>query len=244
MAHVVAYHRPPSIDGALRLLGRSDVTTRLLAGGTDLVGRDRGVEPIEVVDLQDTGLGRIDVGVIRAAIGAMATLEDISRHPGLPAVVRDAARRELPSTLRTAATLGGSICAGEAESEFLATLLVHDAVVAVHGSDGRRELPLPQLWAEPHHLIGRVITAVSIAVDGETRAERTARTTADRPIVAAVARRGDDGRIRLALSGVAHRPLLTDDPSAVRPPGDFRGSAEYRRSLAVTLSRRVTGALR
>ena len=50
-------------------------------------------------------------------------------------------------------------------------------------------------------------------------------------------------RMRLALSGVAPRPTLVGDPSGVRPVGDFRGTAEYRRELAMTLAARVTGAL-
>ncbi len=244
MANVVAYHRPSSVDNALQLLIRSGVWSRVLAGGTDLVGGGGHGDPFEVVDLQDTGLGGISVGDSRAMLGATVTLEQLSRHAELPYAVRDAARRELPSTLRTLATIGGTICAGESESELLATLLVHDPVVEIHGIDGRRELPMPQIWAEPHHLAGRVITAISIATDGVTRSDRTARTPADRPIVAAAARRGDDGRIRLALSGVAPRPALVGDPSAVQPSSDFRGTAEYRRELAMTLAARVTGALR
>ncbi len=243
MANVVAYHRPSSIDGALLLLGRTDVESRVLAGGTDLIGRGDESAAFEAVDLQDAGLGLVHLGDSRAMLGATVTLDQLARHDGLPDAIRDAARRELPSTLRTQATIGGTICAAESESEFLATLLVHDPVVEIHGFDGRRELPLPQVWAEPHHLRGRIITAVSIATDGETRADRTARTPADRPIVAAVARRPGDGRIRLAMSGVAPTPVLIDDASGVRPRGDFRGSAEYRRSLAVTLAARVSGAL-
>jgi CO/xanthine dehydrogenase FAD-binding subunit len=243
MANVVAYHRPSSVDGVLQLLTRFGVSSRVLAGGTDLVGGGGHGDPFEVVDLQDTGLNGISVGDSRAMLGATVTLEQLSRHADLPDAVRDAARRELPSTLRTLATLGGTICAGESESEFLATLLVHDPVVEIHGVDGRRELPMPQIWAEPHHVAGRVITAISIATDGVTRSDRTARTPADRPIVAAVARRADDGRVRLALSGVAPRPTLVGDPSAVRPVGDFRGTAEYRRDLAITLAARVIRAL-
>jgi CO/xanthine dehydrogenase FAD-binding subunit len=245
MANVVAYHRPSSLDEALQLLSRSTVRSRVLAGGTDVVGHDvrGGDAPFEAVDLQNAGLGSIDVGESRAVLGAMVTLEQISHHHDLPEAIRDAARRELPSTLRTLATLGGTICAAEAESEFLATLLIHDPVVEVHGTDGRRELPMSQVWAESHHLDGRIITAVSLAIDGVTRADRTARTPADRPIVAAVARRGDDGRVRLALSGVAPTPVLTSDAAGTRPPGDFRGSSEYRRHLAITLAERVTGAL-
>lgn len=243
MANVVAYHRPASVDAALALLERPGVESRLLAGGTALIADAGPTEPIEVVDLQDTGLATIDAGPDRAIIGAAATLDDIRRADGLPGAVRDAARRELPSSLRTLATLGGTLAVGEADSEFLATLLVHDPVVAVHSSAGRRELPLAQLWAEPHVLSGAVITALSIAVDGVCAAERTARTPADRPIVAIVGRRTADGRIRLAASGVAERPVHFDDPASLHPPGDFRGATGYRRGLAVTLTRRVSEVL-
>ena len=243
MANVVAYHRPDSVDAALDLLARVDVNSKVLAGGTQLIGRNIDHDPFEVVDLQNAGLARVDLGEARAVIGATVTLAEMSAAAGLPDVLRDAARRELPSTLRTLATLGGVLVGGEAESEFLATLLAHDPIVEIHGPEGRRELPLPQLWIEPFHLDGRLITGVSIATDGTSRADRTARTPADRPIVAVVGRRGVDGRLRLACSGVAAHPVLVDDPMTLRPPADFRGSSEYRRQLAITLSRRVAEAL-
>jgi CO/xanthine dehydrogenase FAD-binding subunit len=47
----------------------------------------------------------------------------------------------------------------------------------------------------------------------------------------------------LAASGVAAVPVVVDDPGALQPPGDFRGSADYRRSLATTLTARVRTAL-
>jgi CO/xanthine dehydrogenase FAD-binding subunit len=72
---------------------------------------------------------------------------------------------------------------------------------------------------------------------------RTARTRADRPIVAAVARRTPDGQRRLALTGVAAVPVLVaptpDAADGLEPPGDFRGSTEYRRALAGVLARRA-----
>ena len=63
--------------------------------------------------------------------------------------------------------------------------------------------------------------------------------------MAALGRRAPDG-IRLALTGVAPRPVLVDadEPTAgLDPPADFRGSSEYRLELAVTLSARVLGGL-
>ena len=64
-------------------------------------------------------------------IGAMATLQELADSGDAPDVVREAARREQPSTLRAQATVGGCVATGHAESELLAALLVHEAVVQV-----------------------------------------------------------------------------------------------------------------
>ena len=60
------------------------------------------------------------------------------------------------------------------------------------------------------------------------------------PIVAAAARATNDGT-RVALCGIARTPELVDVDNLDRlePPGDFRGSSEYRRHLAIVLSTRV-----
>jgi CO/xanthine dehydrogenase FAD-binding subunit len=91
------------------------------------------------------------------------------------------------------------------------------------------------------------------------------RTPADEPIVAAVAAvdmtNGTVSQARVALSGVWARPVglvkaatklvgkpLTQDQiqavaadvaGEVEPVGDFRGSEEYRRAMAVVLTRRT-----
>ena len=88
------------------------------------------------------------------------------------------------------------------------------------------------------------MTAVSLATTGKTASARVGRTPADQPIVAAVARLDPGGKLHLALCGVAHTPVLVDPhnvKAAVNPPGDFRGSSEYRRHMAATLAERVMG---
>ena len=91
------------------------------------------------------------------------------------------------------------------------------------------------------------------------------RTPRDRPIVCAAAYLRLEGKVcqevRLALGGVGDRPLRASlaerhlvgkEPSAERleeaatlaakpldPPGDFRGSGEYRRAMAEVLARRA-----
>ena len=89
---------------------------------------------------------------------------------------------------------------------------------------------------------GGVVTAVSLNIIGKTASDRVARTPADKPIVAALARLGDDGKVRLALCGVNNMPVLVDPDNvkaAINPPHDFRGSTEYRRQMAATLTQRV-----
>ena len=261
MAIISAYQRPATMEAALACLARPG--TVLLGGGTK-VNAQAGLGPIEVVDLQALGLGRIDALDGRmAVIGSTVTLSQLAGSPVVPDVIREAARREQPSTLRAQATVGGCVATGDSESELLAALLAHGAIVRITAPDGVRELTLQQLLATPWPPAGGIITAVTISTAGRSSAARTGRTRADRPIVAAVARVTADGRRRVALTGVAATPVLIENPaqtstgqtsnggignggidtSRLDPPPDFRGSAEYRRALAAVLAARALAAI-
>jgi probable selenate reductase FAD-binding subunit len=239
MAHVVSYHRPDSLEGAVELVGRGSAS--VLAGGT-MLNAERSPDPVEAVDLQTLALDRIERWTDgRLMLGAMVRLQALADDPRVPSVIRESARRELPSTLRAAATVGGSVCAAGPESELLAALLVHDAIVLMVGPDGRHEAPLPAVLTDRTLVAHRIITAVAIATGGDAAAERVARTAADRPIVAAVARRSEQGELRMALAGVAATPVLlgAGGATALDPPGDHRGSPRYRLALAAILCRRL-----
>jgi putative selenate reductase FAD-binding subunit len=245
---LVRYHRPTSVNDAVALLAGRDRIA--YAGGTTIVHETAG-EPVEVVDLQAVGLAGIEVGpdnpgpdtngpdtnrTVRA--GATTTLHELAESDHVPPAVRDAARAELPSTLRTLATIGGTIGAADAHSVLLAALLVHEAEVGF--ADGRVE-PLADVLDAG---VDELIVVVEFAVDGPTATAATGRTPGDAPIVAAVGRIAGDGLL-LALCGVADVPVLVtpDDVASLDPPSDFRGSSEYRRELADVLSTRVIGAL-
>jgi CO/xanthine dehydrogenase FAD-binding subunit len=241
---VAAYHRPGTLDEALAQL--SEPTAVVLAGGTALRSvRGDEAGAVSVVDLQALGLGGIEVvAPDRIRLGAMATLDDVARHDDVPELVRALARREEPSTLRTLATVGGCVVVSDPESELLAGLLVHEAVVTVVGPHGDRDLPLGDVLGDRGVLGRDVVVAVTIATGGRTAMARTARTPADRAIVAAVARRTPDGEVLVALTGVAPTAVLEGGGTAppdgrLEPPGDFRGSSEYRAALARTLAARV-----
>lgn len=238
-----AYWRPSTIEQALELLDHPGAV--VLAGGTWRNGQPilDTLEAVEVVDLQALDLGRIEPGMEDSLrIGAMTTLQHLVESGDVPAVVREAARREEPSTLRAQATIGGCIASGHAESELLGALLVHEAVVDVVAGGGTESIPLEALLADLPLDAGRVVTSVTIRTAGVAAAAHTARTPADRAIVAAFARATGDGR-RIALTGVAPTPILVQPGEELDPIGDFRGSSDYRRALAEVLLARVVEAI-
>jgi CO/xanthine dehydrogenase FAD-binding subunit len=237
MAKVIGYHRPESIEEALAILSAPGAAKVLLAGGT-AVNADPGFDPIEVIDLQALGIDQIAEGDGRLRLGATTTLQDLADDPRVPGVMAAFARSELPSTLRTLGTIGGLVATGDPESELLAALLTHRAIVTIVDEDGASDRDLAEVLASGP---AGIITAVSVETGGATASAHTGRTPGDRPIVAAVARRADDGSTHLALCGVAATPVLVEDPATVDPPGDFRGSSAYRKHLASILSRRVLG---
>lgn len=236
MSTAVEYRRPTDLGEALALLARPGAA--VLAGGTAVNAGPRPSADL-LIDLQALGLDRIESdGQAAVTFGAMLRLSQVAGAPTVPTWLRELARKEQPSSLRTLATVGGTLFSGGWESALLAGLLACDAVVHVAGSDGAGEIALSELLERPDRAHRMIVTAVRLHVDGSAAVHATARTPADRPIVACVARRTVDG-VRLAMSGVASVARLVDDVASLTPPGDFRGSADYRRHLAAVLSARA-----
>jgi CO/xanthine dehydrogenase FAD-binding subunit len=248
MVLVSAYHRPKSVADALALLSRPNVKSELLGGGTSLNPRltdtqTQTSEPVEVIDLQSSGLAGISTSGGLVTIGATTTLQHLYINATLTDGLRDLARREQPSTLRTIATVGGTIGAANPESEFLAGLLAHRASVEIINGGGTISVSLAELVTDRSKLNGSIITAVTIEAGGETESDRTARTPMDVPIVCVVGHRSTAGAITLAATGVAPTVAVVTDGQGLEPPSDFRGSSSYRLSLLRTHIVRVSALL-
>jgi CO/xanthine dehydrogenase FAD-binding subunit len=269
--NVREYHRPTDLDEAIRLLRRADVRTVPLAGGTTLLGRpDPGIDA--VVDLDGLGLDSVgsEGGALR--LGAMVRLQTIvdelaGECGGLLAV---SARREAPWNLRNAATLGGLLASGEANSPLVVALAALAARVTLYGAEAdTMELPALLERARTVGLPGQIVAGISIDLHDPIGwgCEQTGRTPADSPIVcvASVAYPAEGGKlaVQTAVGGLLEgltlaeetiaparresaQESLRDGLAAAHAQGpayaDFRGSAEYRLDLALTLACRALDA--
>ena len=238
---IANYHRPQTVDEAVILAGRPD--TVLLAGGT-AVNAEPASFSGDVVDLQALDIIGIEAIAGGVRIGAITTLRSISSSDLVPDLVRDLAHREGPNTVRNAATIGGTVGAMDPTSPLLTALLAFRATVSVVHPEMTMDHPIDALLEDQSLLDRSLITHVTIRDAGSAAAEMTGRTPLDTPIVLAVAHRSRTGDLTVAAAGVSDRPVLVDRAHIddLEPPGDFRGSPEYRRALArVLVDRAIAG---
>jgi CO/xanthine dehydrogenase FAD-binding subunit len=266
--NVREYHRPTDLDEVIHLLRRTEMRTVPLAGGTTLVGTPNPAVDA-VVDLDGLGLDSVsrEGGALR--LGAMVRLQTIvdefAEESG--GLLAEAARRETPWNLRNAATVGGLLASGEANSPLVVALGTLAARVTLYGAEADTvELPALLARARTGGLPGTIIAGVSIDLHDSLGwgYEQVGRTPADSPIVcaASVVYPADEESLtaRTAVGGLlrglalaegtfdadgresAHE-ALRDQLTAAHANGpayaDFRGSAEYRLDVALTLARRT-----
>lgn len=262
----IKYHRPTTIEDALTILRREPHTVPL-AGGTGLIPTlERKADA--VVDLQALGLDRLALEGNRLQIGAMVRLQQLAEAPEAWPFLAQAARSEGPRSLRNAATVGGTVAEADPLSELLIALLVLCAEVNLC-LPTQTNVRLDRFLDSPRQMLdGGLIRAITVPAPASatmTALERLARTPKDRPIVAVAVRleRYGDlcGDAYLAMAGVAGRPIrlpkvedkLKGQPlgiglaglaaslvaDEVDPLSDFRASGEYRREMAVVLTRRA-----
>jgi len=270
LSNVKAYYRPRDLHQALELVRRPGAVP--LGGGTHLMAaRDEQVE--ELVDLQGLRLSYVRAEPEGVRIGATVTLQQLADAPAMvemtQGLIGPLVRLVAARNIRNQATVGGALATGGGENPLLALLLALDASLVVYAPE-ERLVSLDSFLSYQRSVLGGGGVIVELVVPRLSGAvglgmAHVGRTPADRPIVCALAclvgREGRCEQARLALAGVAERPLRLPraesvlqgrevDPAlwaeAVRlaveplsPQGDFRGSGPYRRRMAAVLLRRA-----
>lgn len=248
---ITEYHRPNTIEEALRLLARQDVKTLPLGGGSVL--NTPQPQQYAVVDLQALGLNRIEKKGNTLLAGATATLQELLDTPDLPVALTKAIQHEATYNLRQVATLAGTLVAAGGRSPLATVWLAMDAQITVLPGEERVGVGELLLTRE-ERLPGRLIISIALPLNVSLAYQYVARTPADQPLVCAAAARWSSGRTRLALGGYGEAPILAmDGPeaegaveaarSAYFNAGDQWASAEYRREIAAILAQRCLGEL-
>jgi len=245
---------PSSPDEAVSAYGDGAGVT-VVAGGTIVIpeiGAGR-LNPSKTLLLARAGLAGVSRGGAKVTIGATAPLEALV---DLPAPVGPCAANVGDIEIRTRATLGGNLCAGEGlgapRGDLQGALLAVGAQVRSAGAGGETTEPLEDFLA---HRRDRLVLDVSydepaagafVALDRPHTHEYT--------VLAVSAARLADGTVRLAATGAGSWAVrlpsaeaAAADPQAagdaalqdVTPHDDALASAWYRSQVLPVLVRRA-----
>ena len=220
------FHRPASIEEAVKLLEKYGEAAKVIAGGTSLVFimREKLIQPdylISIDEIRDLDFIRIDeTGDLR--IGALATHRSIEKNKNVIENFRVLAEMEadLGSVqLRNRGTIGGSLCHAEPLSDPPTVLVALKGEVTLRGPDGERKIPVEHFikgYYETDLKPNEILTEVKVPKlppnTGCSYFKLTGRKAMDKPFVGVCALITLDKNkqicedVRIALGAVSDKP--------------------------------------
>jgi carbon-monoxide dehydrogenase medium subunit len=236
------YECPHTIEEAVAAMRGGDA--RALAGGTDLIpqlreGRRRAGRVVDLKRIPElSAISTLPDGGV--AIGAASNATAVSRHAGIastyPAVAQSACLIG-GVQVQNRASLGGNICNAAPSADAVPALVCHGARVVVAGADGRRELPLHEIFRGPGKTSldpGELLVAILLPAAEPRSAARYLRFTPRREMDIAIA--GAGAWLRLDADGViieARIVLASVGPTPMRAPSAERRLAGERPARAL-----------
>jgi CO/xanthine dehydrogenase FAD-binding subunit len=230
----------------------------LIGGGTVVMPKvNTGAVPVaDLISLRNAGLAGIRCDGDTVSIGAATTLATVGAHTQL-GFLHPVIRSIASPSVRNLATVGGNLLVPQPHGDLAVALLALDARVDVVSADGERTIPI----GEPVRR-QEIITKVHFGLpQGTWRYHKAMRRKHNSASIVTVAAVLDGENTRIALGGVAPRPIrahaaeriLKDNPDAVaeaaeaaregiEPFDDAYASAWYRtRVLPVHVRRALLG---
>jgi len=208
-----------------------------------------------VIDLSGLGLDTIEETDSEFSIGAMVTLRQLEQHEGLNAFTAGAAKEAVKSIVgvqfRNLATVGGSIWGRFGFSDVLSVFLALDSYVELYKGG---MVPLAEFAAMGYDrdiLVRLVVKKTPV----KCLYQSVRITKTDFPVLTCAAAKTESGwrfvygarpgrAIPLELPLGHSSEELSDMAAETIPVGsNMRGSAEYRRQLVKTLTRRAAETL-
>ena len=208
-----AYHRPDTIDAAVKLLSGLGDEARVLAGGHSLIPamKLRLAQPTALVDLGAVReLRAIDERSGRVRIGAMATHADILGSSVLakrcPLLVQ-AAYHIGDTQVRNVGTIGGSLVHADPAADWPAVILALDAELEVAGPSGPRTIAAANFFVDVMQTSlqpGEILTYISVPATSNAVAYVKTEQKASGFALCGVAATIDRGsrQVRIGITGV------------------------------------------
>ncbi len=150
------YMVPKTLDEALKALNRYKESSKLLAGGTDLIPHVKKREikaPEYVIDLKGIqGLDKISYDAEGLHIGPLVTINSITQSAKVlqryPILVQTALSMASPQ-VRNRGTFAGNICSAVPSADSAPPLLALSASVKIRGTRKERVIPIEQFFLGP-----------------------------------------------------------------------------------------------
>ncbi|MGL4859628.1 MAG: molybdopterin-dependent oxidoreductase FAD-binding subunit [Enterobacteriaceae bacterium] len=236
------FFRPESVAQALELKRQHLDQAVYLGGGSKLNAAPTRTRKTVAIDLSALGLDNIQEQDGQLHIGAMTPLQKVWESAQTPTALREAIGFIYSRHIRNQATLGGEIAAQQRESLLLPVLLVLQAKVILGNgkpveiedyiNGARNELILSVMLPEPR--LRCASRKVALSAGGLA-------------VVTAAVALDNQGEMRIALDGVAEKPLRLRDverrklqdsaleqavEQAIFPTEDLSGSVAYKRYIS------------
>jgi aerobic carbon-monoxide dehydrogenase medium subunit len=259
------YLEPASLDEALALLAQHGEEAKLIAGGTGLVNlmKQRLVRPGFVIGLRAlkpladiTENGGLRIGAL-ATLGMIEASAPVRRAAPLLA---EACGHVATVRIRSMATLGGAMAHADPNLDTPPALIALGAQIVARSKRGERTISTDRLFTgyyetvlAPDEIVTEILVPEQPAGSGTAFLKFLPATQDDGKGAIAEARVALGAAamvpvrvtaLEAALSGKAANEELFRDAAplvldAIDPIADFRGSADYKRKMAVVHVRRA-----
>jgi CO/xanthine dehydrogenase FAD-binding subunit len=226
------YEAPETLEAAISLLREGGSSTKILAGGTDLLVQLKTdlISPDVVVDIKKIDETRTiteEAGGFR--VGAAVSAAELNEHDGFKATwpgVTEAAWLIGSTQIMGRASLGGNLCNGSPAADSVPAMIAAGAIAKIAGPDGQREIPVEDVVVGPRQLSlkpGEFVVSFLFPKQHEHTSDAylrfIPRTEMDIAVVGCGVRitRDGDGTItdaRVSLGAVAAKPLLVPEAAA------------------------------
>ncbi len=233
------YHRPDSVEAAVKLLSDFGEDARVVAGGHSLIPmmKLRMTDFGHLIDLQAIdALKGIRIDGRRITIGAMTTQHEIIHHAGLATaapILAEAAGQIADPQVRYMGTLGGNVANGDPGNDMPGVMQCLDATFHLNGPGGSRVVKARDFY-EAAYFTARAEDEILTAVSFDTPAGGQAYVKQKRKIgdyataAAAVVIARSGGRCTaasIAMTNLADTPVWCEEAGAALAGTDLSAAA-------------------